>query len=130
MHTKDFIFDDSSKREVFEKLVKSLEDRVRILNVLVQSLCTFFTKTVVSVDFDVFVGTSQQMELLWIFKLKGQKQAQNFQVVSSSVYVIAQEYIVKTVDITILAWATPMMEQSEQITILTMDTSIDLGWDS
>ena len=130
MHTKDFIFDDSSKREVFEKLVKSLEDRVRILNVLVQSLCTFFTKTVVSVDFDVFVGTSQQMELLWIFELKGQKQAQNFQVVSSPVYVIAQEYIVKTVDITILAWATPMMEQSEQITILTMDTSIDLGWDS
>jgi len=96
------------------------------MDILTQSLSAFFSKAKVLVDLDVFVTSSDEMELFGILELQGQKQAQNFKTVFSSVNIVAQEEIIEWVDITIFAWSSPAVKESQQIFKLTMQISINL----
>ena len=78
MNTKDailcqFVSDNGAERHPFKQVVHLLEDTLRIIDVLVESLCTFLTESEEPVHVTVFMIASEEEDLSWVFQLEGEK---------------------------------------------------------
>ncbi len=61
--------------------------------------------------------SSEKEKVFWIFDFVGQEEANGFEALLPSVYVITKEEVIG------LRWKTPIFKQSHQVSILTMDIS-------
>ena len=59
----------------------------------------------------------QQEEVLWVFDLVGQQQADGLQGLLPSVHVVSQEKVIA------LRRETPILEQPQQVVVLTMNVT-------
>lgn len=59
--------------------------------------------------------SSEQKEIFWVFDLVSQQQADRFQRLFASVYIVPQEQVVA------LWWKASIFEQPEQIIVLPMN---------
>ena len=121
------VADYRSERQPLEKIIHLLEDTVWLINVLTKTLSTFLAKSEISVDFPVFVITSQHKYLLWVLQLERQQQAQHFKTLSAAINIIAQEKVIIASDISRLTWRFPNVEEAHQVMIVTVNVAEDLN---
>jgi len=113
--------DDCSKWHPLEQLVNLLENRAWVFNVLIKTLSTFLTETEVLVDMTVFMVTAQKEDLTRILEFEGEEEADDFETLSATVNVISEEHVVKATNITCLLWCAPDIEESHQISVISVD---------
>ena len=68
-----FVIDHSGKGEPLKQIIELIEHTVGIIDVLRESLGTFLPKSKISINISVFVISSEEENLTWIFQLKSQK---------------------------------------------------------
>lgn len=122
------ISDDSSQWHLFECFINLGKDTVWIVDVFSKTFFTLITETQVHIDMLVFMITSEEHDLLWIFELQSEEEAYNFETVMTLVDIVTQEEVVVSMDITSVGWSLPDIEESHQIYILTVDITNNLDW--
>lgn len=133
MHAEHFVLellvlDDSSQGQVLKHVIDALEDTVRVVDVLAESLLAFFAETEMPVDCAVFMVATEQDNLLGVLQLQGHQQADNFETECASVHVISEEDIVEGLDITLLTRALPDIEEPHQVDIVSVQVAENLDW--
>ena len=78
MDAKDAILgqlvsDDSAERHPLKQVVHLLEDTLRIIYVLIESLCTFLAESEEPVHITIFMIASEEEDLSWVFQLEGKE---------------------------------------------------------
>lgn len=114
MHREDLLIDDGGNRQAVETIGKSLPklDVITTLALVVETVDTVNGRT--------FVVSSENKEVFWIFDFIGQKQADGFKRLFTSVNVVAKEKVVGF-------WGeSSVLKQSEKVVILSMDISANL----
>lgn len=122
------ISDDSSQWHLFECLIDLGKDTVWIGYVFSKTFRAFITEAQVLVDVLVFMVTSEKHDLLWIFQLQSEEEANDFETVMTLVDIVTQEKVVISMDITSVGWSLPDIEESHQVYILTVDITNNLDW--
>lgn len=122
------ISDDSSQWHLFECFINLGKDTVWIVDIFSKTFFTLITETQVHIDMLVFMITSEEHDLLWIFELQSEEEAYNFETVMTLVDIVTQEEVVVSMDITSVGWSLPDIEESHQIYILTVDITNNLDW--
>ena len=72
MHTKDLFVDECSNRQAVEDVGEDFPKSNGV------SSFAFIVKSINSIDLSAFVISSQKEEVLWIFNLIAEKQANTF----------------------------------------------------
>lgn len=114
MHGEDLLVDDSSDGEAVEAVCESLPklDVVSSLALVVEAIDT--------VDGGALVVAAQDEEVLGVFDLIGQEQADGLQRLLTSVDIVTQEEVV-------CFWReATVFEQAEEVIILTVNITTDL----
>jgi hypothetical protein len=114
VHCEDLLVDDSGDRQAVEAVGEGLPQ----LNV-VPSLA-LVVETVDAVDGGALVVAAKDKEVLGVFDLVREEQADGLERLLATVYVVAEEKVVG------LWWETAILEQTEQIIVLAVDISADL----
>lgn len=78
MDAKDAILgqlvsDDSAEWHPLKQVVHLLEDTLRIIYVLIESLCTFLAESEEPVHITIFMIASEEEDLSWVFQLEGKE---------------------------------------------------------
>ena len=55
MTSKDFVSDGACKRHVFKEIVELLEHRLRVIDVLIQTVATLITEACLVIDLSIFM---------------------------------------------------------------------------
>lgn len=115
MHAQDLFVNNSGNRETVETISESLPqlDVVASLALIVESID--------SIDGGTFVVSSQEEEVLRILDLVSQEQANSLKGLLASVHIIAEEEVIG------VGWETSVLEQSQQIVVLTVNITADLN---
>lgn len=122
------IVNDSGERHVLEHIIKFLEDRVGVVDILTETAGTLLAQTQVSVHISVFVVTSEHEDLLGVFKFECHQETDDLQTLTAFVNVVTQEKVIKTTDVASLAWMAPNVQESHQVNIVTMDVTKYFNW--
>mmetsp|Transcript_4409 Transcript_4409/g.6433 ORF Transcript_4409/g.6433 Transcript_4409/m.6433 type:complete len:245 (+) Transcript_4409:573-1307(+) len=117
---------DGSQGHVLEGLVDFGEDGVGVGDILAQLLGALITEAEILVDALVLVVASEEHDLLGELELKSEEQADNFQTELALIYVIAEEYVIIGVDVAVLSWGLPDVEEAHQVHVLSVDITDDL----
>jgi hypothetical protein len=114
VHCEDLFVNDSGDGQAVEAVGKSLPqlDVIPSLTLVVES--------VDAVDGGALVVTAKDEEVLGIFDLVCKEQANRLERLLATVYVVAKEEIVG------LRWETAILEETEQIVVLTVNVTTDL----
>jgi hypothetical protein len=78
---------------------------------------TFIVETIYPVDTGTLMVSTQQEEVLGIFDLVRQQEADGFQRLLASVHVVSQEQVVG------LGGKSSVLKQSQQVCVLTVDVT-------
>lgn len=81
-----------------------------------------------SVDGSVFVVSPEQDDLLGILELESHEQADDFQTEGSTVYIVAQEYIVERLDVHTFIRPLPDVEEAHEVYVVSVDVAEYLDW--
>ena len=114
MHGEDLLVNDGSDWQAVETIGESLPQ----LNVI--SPLALVVETVDSIDGGALVVTAEHEEVFRVLDLVGQKQADGFERLLSTVDVITKEEVVG------LWWETAILEQAEKVVVLAVDITTDL----
>ena len=114
MHGEDLLVNDGGDGQAIEAICEGFPqlDVVPSLALIVEA--------VDAVDRGALVVTSQDEEVLRVFDLVGQEQADRLQRLFPSVNVVTQEEIV------CLRWKSAVLEEAEQIIVLSVNVTTDL----
>ena len=114
MHGEDLLIDDCGDGQAVEAVRKCLPqlDVVPTLALVVES--------VDSVDGGALVVTTQDEEVLGILDLVGEEEADGLERLLASIYVVAEEEVVG------LGREATVLEQAQQVIVLTVDIAADL----
>lgn len=115
VHGEDLLVDDGSNWQAVEAIGKGLPQ----LDVI--SSLAFVVETVDSVDRGTLVVTAEDEEVFRVFDLVGQEQADGLKGLLSTVDVVTKEKVV------CLWWETAILEKTEEIVILAVDITTNLG---
>lgn len=114
MHGEDLFIDDRSDWQTVEAIRKGLPQ----LDVV--SPFAFIVEAVNTVDASTFVVSSQDEEILWIFDLVGQKQADGLEGLFATIHVVSEEEVVR------FGRETAVFEQAKKIVVLTVNIATNL----
>lgn len=113
---KDLLVNDRSDRQTVETIREGLPE----LDVV--SPLALIVKAVYPVYAGAFVIAAQQEEVLWILDLVRQQQTYRFQRLLASVDIVAQKQVVG------LGREAAVLEESQQIGVLTVYVAANLKW--
>ena len=114
VHGEDLLVNDGSNGQAVEAIGEGLPQ----LDV-VPSL-TFVVETVDTVDRGAFVVTAEDEKVLWVLDLVGEQQANGLEGLLSTVDIVSEEKVVGF-------WGeTAVLEQTEEVVVLSMDITADL----
>jgi len=116
------------QRHLLKHVVHLLEYRSGVANVFSKSSCTFLTKTEVLIYISVLVISSQKKNLLGIFKLNCHKEANNFETLAATVYVISQEQVIIPTDVSTVTRTLPNIKESHKINVGSVQITEDFNW--
>ena len=123
------ILDDCSKWHPLEQVIQLLEDTVWFIDVLVESLSALLSQTEVAIHVSVFVVASQKENLARILQFERQKQANDFQRLTATVYIVTQEQVVETANVAVLLGRSPNVEEAHQVVVVAVQVAKNLdGW--
>lgn len=124
------VTDNRSERKVLKHLVDLGEARVRLSDVLFQTLGALISETKVAVDIFVFMVAPQKEDLLGVLKLEGHKEANGLKLVGTTIHIVAQENIIETMDITSspIRRRLPDVKEAHEISVVTMKATENLYW--
>jgi len=114
VHAEDLLVDDGSDGKTREALCECLPQ----LNVV--SSFAFVVESVDAVDRGAFVVASEEKEVLRVFNFVSQQETDGLQTLLSSIYIVSQKEIV------CLRGKSSVLEQAEEIIILSVDVPADL----
>lgn len=114
------ISNNNCEWKVIESIIDLSEAAVGVVDILLQSLGALVSKAEVFIDVAILVVSSQHHDLLWVFEFEGHEQADYFKTVLTLVNVVSEEEVVKSVNISILKWELPDIEESHQIDVLSV----------
>lgn len=116
MHGKNLLVDDSGDRKAVEAIGECLPqlDIVATLALVVEAID--------SVDRGALVVTSEDEEVFGVLDLVGKEQANGLKRLLTSVDVVTEEEVVG------LRREATVLEESEEIVVLSMDITADLDW--
>lgn len=120
--------DDSCQRHRLKSFVDLGKNTIGIVGIFSKSLGALISKPKIFVHIFVFVISSEQHDLLWIFQLESEKEADDFQTVLALVDVVSKEKIIIGMDVSIFGWGLPDVEESHQVNILSVQVTNDLRW--
>ena len=114
MHREDLFVDDRGYRQAIEAIRKSLPelDVVATLALIVEA--------VDAVDRGAFMVAAQNEEVLRVFDLVREEQADCLEGLLPAVYVIPEEEVVR------FRWEAAVLEQAEEVIVLAVDIAADL----
>lgn len=114
MHGKDLFVDDGRNWQAVEAICEGLPelDVVAALALIVEA--------VDAVDRGTLVISTKNEEILWVFDLVRQKQADRLQGLLASIHVIAEEKVVG------LRREATVLKQPQEIVVLAMDIAANL----
>ena len=115
MHCEDLLINDSGDWKTVEAVCEGLPQ----LDVV--SSFALIVEAVDTVDGGTFVVATQNEEVFWILDLVCQKQADCLEGLLATVHVVAKEEVVG------LGWESPVLEQAEQVIVLTVYITTDLA---
>lgn len=118
MHCEDLLIDDCSNGQAVEAVSKCLPQ----LDVV--STLALVVEAVDAIDTGTLVVASQDEEVLGVFDLVCQEQANGLERLLASIDVVAKEEIVG------LRWESTVLEQTEEIVVLPMNVSANLSLSS
>jgi len=115
MHAHDLLVNDSTNGHAVEHVAELLPhlDVVASLALIIE--------TVDSSDRSTLMITSQLEEILRKLDLVSHQQSNGFKTLLATIDIITQE------DVVALRWKAPILKESQQIMILTMDVTTDLN---
>ena len=116
VHAKDLLIDNSCARETVEAVCE------RLPKLDTKASLTLVIEAVNAVNRRAFMVTTENKEILWVFDLVRQQEADRFQTLFTAVDVITEEDVIR------LWWEASVLEQSQEIVILPMDIAADLNW--
>ena len=116
MHGENLLVDDSGDRKAVEAIGECLPqlDVVATLALVVEAID--------SVDRGALVVTSEDEEVFGVLDLVGKEQANGLKRLLTSVDVVTEEEVVG------LRREATVLEESEEIVVLSMDITADLDW--
>lgn len=116
MHGKNLLVDDSGDRKAVEAIGEGLPklDVVATLALVVEAID--------SVDRGALVITSEDEEVFGVLDLVGKEQANSLKRLLTSVDVVTEEEVVG------LGREATVLEESEEIVVLSVDITADLNW--
>ena len=114
MHTEDLFVNQGCNWQAVEDVGEDFPKSNGV------SSLAFVVKSINSIDLSAFVVSSQKEEVLWIFDLVAEKQANTFNGLFSSIDVITKEKVVS------LGWEASILENSEEVVVLAMDITYTL----
>lgn len=116
MHGENLLVDDSGDRKAVEAIGECLPqlDIVATLALVVEAID--------SVDRGALVVTSEDEEVFGVLDLVGKEQANGLKRLLTSVDVVTEEEVVG------LRREATVLEESEEIVVLSMDITADLDW--
>lgn len=116
MHGKNLLVDDSGDRKAVEAIGEGLPklDVVATLALVVEAID--------SVDRGALVVTSEDEEIFGVLDLVGKEQANSLKRLLTSVDVVTEEEVVG------LGREATVLEESEEIVVLSVDITADLNW--
>ncbi len=82
------ISNHGAKRHPFKQVVHLLEDRVWVIDVFVEALCTLLAKAEEFINISILVVTSEKEDLSRVLKFKSQKKAHYFETLTTSVDIV------------------------------------------
>lgn len=114
MHSENLFIDNGSNGQAIEAIRKSLPklDIVPSFALVVE--------TIDAVDRGAFVVPTKDKEILWIFDLVRQQEADCFQRLFSSVHIVSEEQIIS------LWWESTILKETKKIVVLPMYISANL----
>jgi len=115
MHGEDLLVNDSGDGQAVEAVRESLPE----LDVV--ATLAFVVKTVDAVDGCAFVVATQDKEVLRVFDLVGEEQADGLERLLATIHVVAKEEIVG------LGRETTVLEEAEQVIILPVNIAANLA---
>ena len=116
MHSEDLLVDDGCNWEAVEAVCEGLPQ----LDVV--SSFAFIVESVNTIDRSAFVVSTKDEEILWIFDLVCQKQADCLERLLATVHVVAKEEVVR------LRWEATILEETEQVVVLAMNITAYLDY--
>jgi hypothetical protein len=114
VHREDLLIDDSSDRKAVEAVGEGLPQ----LDVV--SSLALVVEAVDAVDGSALVVTAEDEEVLGVLDLVCEEQANGLEGLLATVYVVAEEEVVG------LWWETAVLEQAEQVIVLSVDITANL----
>lgn len=105
-----------------------MEHTRSVIYVFVEAALTLLTQAQVAVDVAVFVVSSQHEDLLGVLELQSHQKANDLQALATLVNVVAQEQVVKTIDIAVLARGSPNVEEAHQVNVVAVDVTKNFDW--
>lgn len=128
MDAKDAILsqlvsDDSAERHPLKQVVHLLEDTLRIIDVLIESLCAFLAESEEPVHITVFMIASEEEDLSWVFQLEGEEKANHLETLTATVDVISQENIIEAANVARLLWRPPNVKETHQAIVVAVNVA-------
>ena len=121
----DFVDDDSAKRHPLKEVVDLLEDTVRVVNVFIESFSTLLSEAQVLVHISVLMVASEKEDLARVLQLQGEQETNDFERLTASVDVVAQEDVIETADIASLLRCPPDVKEAHQVVVVAVDVAED-----
>ena len=114
MYTKYFFVNDSGHRKTIEAICEGLPkfDLVTALALVVEA--------VDSVDGSALMVPSQEEEILWVFNLVSQEEADGFKALFTTVDIVSQEQVVG------IRRESTVLKQTQEIVVLAMNITHNL----
>ena len=114
MHAENFLVDESCDGKTIEAVCEDFPklDAVTAL--------AFVIEAVDAIDRGTFMISSQQKEVLWVLDLIGQKEADGFERLLSSIDIVAKEEIVG------VRRESTVFKHAEQVVVLSMNVTFEI----
>ena len=122
------VVNDAGERHVLKHVIQAVEHTRSVIYVFVEAALTLLTQAQVAVDVAVFVVSSQHEDLLGVLELQSHQKANDLQALATLVDVVAQEQVVKTIDIAVLARGSPNVEETHQVNVVAVDVTKNFDW--
>lgn len=128
MDAKDTILrllieNDGTERHPLEQVVHLLEHGARLFDIFVETLSALLTEAKILVDIAVLVVTTEHENLPRILQLESKEQADDLERLGASINVVTKEDVIETADVASLLRRAPDIEESHQVSIVTVDVS-------
>lgn len=121
------VVNDGGQWHLIEGVIEFGKDTIWVVDVLTESLGAFVSQAEVLVDMAILMVASQQNDLLREFELQDEEEADDLKTPLALINVVAQEHVIEGMDVALVDWSLPDIEETHQIDVLTVNVADDFG---